>query len=89
VKTLGKTLGSQVGQTILEYLVLLLVIVVSWQVIMKTLKKNDFFGTVFGQPWVRLENTIEFGVPTADRKVAGQHHPAGWSRHSTKTKKGG
>lgn len=84
-----KLLRSQSGQSILEYLVVLSVIIVSWQAISGVLRKNDFFATVFGQPWARMENVIEFGVPSSDRKQASRSHPAFWARHSTKVKVGG
>lgn len=77
---------SNSGQSILEYLIVLTVIIASWQVIAKTIKQTQFYDTVFGQPWVRMENVIEFGVPDSNRKNAARFHPTIWARHSTKTK---
>jgi hypothetical protein len=84
-----KVIRSQSGQSILEYLIVLSVIIFSWQAISRGIKQSDFFGTVFGQPWARMENVIEFGVPASDRKNASRFHPTYWGRHSTKTKRGG
>lgn len=73
------------GQGILEYLIVLVVILMTWQIIAKTLHNSGFFATVFGQPWARIENVIEFGVPADQRKTASPSHPTSWARHSTKT----
>jgi len=75
---------NEKGQAILEYIILMTVILSVWMGISKVLKSKEFFQTVFGTPWGRLSNTIEFGVPIADRTKAGPMHPSSFSRHSSK-----
>lgn len=79
---------GQKGQAMVEYMGLLVIVILAWVGISNGLKKTGFFQKVFGTPWERLTNTIEFGVPSADdrQKLLG-NHPAARARHSTKLAK--
>jgi len=67
----------------LEYALLAFTILMIWSAVMNVIKNKQFFQTVFGQPWARLQNEIEFGIPLTDSKLAGSQHPSGYGRHST------
>ena len=73
------------GQATIEMVILFALITSIWMGVNKILAASGAYQTVFGDPWVRLKNTIEFGVPSDDPKI-GSKHPAHFSRHSTRKK---
>jgi hypothetical protein len=79
---LKKRLGSK-GQAMLESVMLMMVILAIWLGITGLLRQSQFFQTIFGSPWTRLSNTMEFGIPTTERSKYSKLHPTSWERHST------
>ena len=73
---------NEKGQAFLEYIMLLSITLALWVGLTSVLKQRDFFGKVFGTPWIRLSNEIEFGIPSTAKNV-GAGHPSSWTRHST------
>jgi Flp pilus assembly pilin Flp len=73
---------NQKGQAFIEYTLLVSIAAVAWVGVAKVLQRAEFIQKTFGQPWGRLSNTIEFGVPTESRALAGVGHPASLDRHS-------
>jgi hypothetical protein len=71
------------GQAVLESVLLMTVIFAIWLTVTGILRKDNYFQTIFGTPWERLTNVIEFGIPTADRKSASANHPTSFARHSS------
>ncbi|MBK9293492.1 MAG: hypothetical protein IPM57_03470 [Oligoflexia bacterium] len=76
---------SKKGQATVEMVILFALITSIWLGVNKILKNSQVYQSIFGDPWVRLKNTIEFGVPT-DSAQAGGKHPAHIVRHSTRKK---
>ena len=76
-------LKSKKGQGTLEMILVLTLVLLVWQVVNKTLVGRGVYQKIFGDPWVRLSNTAEFGVPSNKNNVAGQH-PAHASRHQSR-----
>jgi hypothetical protein len=74
-------MGSK-GQAVFESVLLMAIILTVWLGVTAALRKSNFFGTVFGNSWVRLSNTMEFGIPVANRAAAAPLHPTSYERHS-------
>ncbi len=81
-------LKNSKGQAILEMLVVFILILGAWTAVSTFLRKSGTFETVFGTPWARLSNVVEFGVPN-DKSAStnGGIHPAYPDRHSTRIQK--
>jgi hypothetical protein len=79
-----KRLRGQRGQATLEVVLVFGVVATLWLGVLNGLKSRDFFGKTFGEPWGRLKNTIEFGVPSVNTRDAGTKHPTGFFRHATR-----
>jgi hypothetical protein len=77
------------GQATLESAILLMVILAVWLGVTGILKQSQFFQAIFGSPWTRLSNTMEFGIPTTQKNKYSSLHPTSWARHSTTLNKGG
>jgi hypothetical protein len=71
------------GQAVFESVLLMAIILAVWLGVTAALRKGNFFGNVFGNSWVRLANTMEFGIPAANRSAVAPHHPTSYDRHST------
>ncbi len=71
------------GQAVLESVLLMTLIFAIWLTVTGILRKDNFFQTLFGTPWQRLTNVMEFGIPTAERKTASPNHPTSYTRHSS------
>jgi hypothetical protein len=74
---------SKKGQATFESVLLMAIILLVWIGLTSALKKANFYQTLFGTPWARLTNTMEFGIPTAQRQSAAPLHPTAFIRHST------
>lgn len=79
-------LRNQKAQAILEMLLVLVMVLGIWTAVSKTLASRGTFDTVFGKPWVRLKNTVEYGIPS-DAANLMQQHPAQPERHSVRDAK--
>ncbi len=79
-----KRYPKQKGQATLEVVLVFGVVATLWLAVLNILKSRDFLQTVFGEPWGRLRNTIEFGIPTGNFRDAAAKHPTNFYRHSTK-----
>ncbi len=75
--------SKQKGQATLEILLIGVIGLMIWSAMSTGLKKSGAFQTVFGDPWTRLINVVEFGVPS-DKQNLGAIHPANPNRHSTR-----
>lgn len=84
----GRTLKNQKGQAVLETVMLFGVVAALWLALVNGLKNRDFFQQTFGEPWGRLRNTIEFGVPSNNARDVGTKHPASFYRHATRKPRG-
>jgi hypothetical protein len=72
------------GQGVLEMLLMLVVVMGIWMGVTKILANRGTFAAIFGTPWVRLKNTVEYGIPSDKNNLMNQH-PAHGDRHSTRT----
>lgn len=79
----SRFIKNQKGQAILETVLLFSLVVGVWLAVSQGLARSGVFQNVFGEPWLRLKNTIEFGVPTANSNI-GSQHPAHPKRHATR-----
>ena len=81
-----KQVLKNAGQATIEVVILMALIVTVWSGVNKVLSKSGAFNAIFGEPWLRLKNVVEFGVPTENGQ-SGAAHPASIERHSTRVKK--
>lgn len=73
------TIGSK-GQSIVEAVLLLALIVFGLNISISALKQNDFLGKIVGGPWSYAQNMIEHGVWTKDAKIAEAQRPGARSK---------
>jgi len=76
-------LKNEKGQAVLESAMMMMVILAVWLAVSGALRRSDFFQKLFGTPWGRLANTMEFGIPTNNKNQYSNLHPTSWTRHST------
>lgn len=69
------------GQATIEMVMLFALVSGIWILVTTSLAKSGSYQAMFGDPWLRLKNTIEFGVPSDQANLAGKH-PAHGDRHS-------
>lgn len=72
----------------MESVMMMFVVVAIWLAITGILRQSQFFQNIFGAPWARLANTMEFGIPASDKSYT-KSHPTSWERHSTTLNQGG
>ena len=75
--SLGKKLRSKRGQAMVETVMLLSIVMAVWLGLSKAIKERGIFQKLFGEPWTRISNVIEFGIPSSGaRSAVGPMHPA-------------
>lgn len=75
--------NSQRGQTLIEAVLLMVVMVMVWYMIQSGLSEMRFVQTVVQGPWTNMQGLIESGVPAPAAQARAQH-PGHLSRSVSK-----
>lgn len=79
-----KTLVSNRGQALTEVILITFVVLALASGVTKVLRENGTLQKIFGDSWARLNNTIEYGVPTNNRAEASKNLPGTQARITTR-----
>ncbi len=83
-----KPFWNKKGQGTLEVIMLMALVISVWAGVSKVLRDQGFFQKLFGDSWARLSNTIEYGVPSNDKKEASKNLPGTQSRIASRIRDG-
>lgn len=77
-------LQKKSGQAAIETILLFGLVVICWNLAIIGLQKVDIYQKMFGEPWKRLSNIIEYGIPSgAANQAVAPRHPTSKDRHQT------
>ena len=80
-----KILKNQQGQSIVEAVLLMVVLVGVATLVTTQLKENEVASKLVSTPWEKLDNMIRYGTWEVDRDAALSNHPNQNRKHSTPT----
>ena len=69
------------GQAVTEALLLGVILVMVFQIVSLSLRKNDFVQQLVGRPWAYLAHSIHYGIWTKNADEGKASHPNHTGRH--------